>query len=453
MAIIGHEGLPRSGKSYSAVKDWIIPQIKAGRVVWAYVKGLDHVKIAELAEVSEEYCREKLIVVSRDDVKAAVSSGLLTSIPKNSFVVLDEIQYFWPKSRKELPDDVMLFVKEHGHMGLDILIMDQNLKDVHKTWYNRIDTLYRFTKMDVVGKPDSYSFTVLKNDSTGKFQKTTHGEGKYESKYFGAYSSHEPGAVSMALNDPRANIWNNPKLAFVRRFWWLPLIFLAYLIYLFGWGMESDAKKVEDRVKKDKELAAAVLEKSRASPPVSAPPPESRPQTSAPPADSGISLPRLPGDDKSGTFFRSVNMLVQDPVADVFNRGRLRLSSVFGSSGSVNGVVQVWDATKVIDTWSFSSLRALGWFVFVAPDYSLVLLRKGDVQYVANAWLVDKSTASTPGAASAVSSPRTDSPVSGGGSSAECWDRAYHCGVWKSGSGGVTVGGGQGQGGLSRVSQ
>jgi zona occludens toxin len=52
--LLFNEGLPRSGKSYSAMVDRIIPALKDGRAVFAHLDGLNHEKIAEASGVSLE---------------------------------------------------------------------------------------------------------------------------------------------------------------------------------------------------------------------------------------------------------------------------------------------------------------------------------------------------------------------------------------------------------------
>ncbi|MFT7724596.1 MAG: zonular occludens toxin domain-containing protein [Roseateles sp.] len=89
--IIFHEGLPGSGKSYEAMAVRIIPAIKAGREVVAYVEGIDHKKIAEIAGVSEERCRELLHVLTRDQMK----SNWVELCRDNALHVFDEAQNFW----------------------------------------------------------------------------------------------------------------------------------------------------------------------------------------------------------------------------------------------------------------------------------------------------------------------------------------------------------------------
>lgn len=54
--LIFHEGLPGSGKSYEALVSHIIPRLKDGRTVDAYIEGLNFEKIAELAEITLEHC-------------------------------------------------------------------------------------------------------------------------------------------------------------------------------------------------------------------------------------------------------------------------------------------------------------------------------------------------------------------------------------------------------------
>lgn len=182
--IIFHEGLPRSGKSYESLVRRIIPAIAAGRPVVAYVEGLSHEKIADLAGVSVERCRELLTAITREQV-----SEIPELSKDNALIVLDEAQNFWGTSAK-LGKSMTQFVTEHGHRGIDIVLMGQSLKDVNALWRRRVELKLCFLKLNGLGASKRYSVTTWRHKGDEKYVKVGTVISTYDSKYFGSYASH-----------------------------------------------------------------------------------------------------------------------------------------------------------------------------------------------------------------------------------------------------------------------
>jgi zona occludens toxin len=204
-----HEGLPRSGKSYEAMVEHIIPNVKKGRKIFAYIEGINHEKISQLTDVSLEEVQQLVVQVNRDDVMK-----IFDVVEDSSFVIIDELQNFFPSGRQKLGDGMTKFVTEHGHRGLDILAMGQSLADCHNLWKRRTEVKMVFTKMTAVGLSKSYRWQAYRGQlgSTGdiKYTKIRSGTKKYDSKYFGTYKSH----VSEDTNsddyiDDRSNVFKS----------------------------------------------------------------------------------------------------------------------------------------------------------------------------------------------------------------------------------------------------
>jgi zona occludens toxin len=66
--IIFHEGLPGSGKSYEAAINQIIPALKNGRPVYAYIEGLNHQKFSEVTGLPLERVTSLLHQVTKEEV-------------------------------------------------------------------------------------------------------------------------------------------------------------------------------------------------------------------------------------------------------------------------------------------------------------------------------------------------------------------------------------------------
>jgi len=234
--IIFHEGLPRSGKSYEAMVYHIIPALKSGRPVQAYIEGLNFEKIAKVAGLSLEVVCDLLTQITEEQVKDVPQWA-----QKNSLVVIDEAQDFWPTGRQSLPEDVTKFVTQHGHFGLDLLLMGQDLRDVHNLWRRRVDTKIVFMKRDMIGKENTYKYTVYKARKTDKdtvFEQMSDGIRTYDKSYFGTYASHVDTQVQTGnYKDDRANIFKSKAFRF-----WVPLagivgfFAICYLIYMFKGG-------------------------------------------------------------------------------------------------------------------------------------------------------------------------------------------------------------------------
>lgn len=93
--IIFHEGMPRSGKSYAAMKDHIIPALSKGRIVYSRLDGIEHKQIAELAGIEEDRCRELLLPLTEEQCLKLPEQ----QFAKDSLIVIDEAQNYWQAGR------------------------------------------------------------------------------------------------------------------------------------------------------------------------------------------------------------------------------------------------------------------------------------------------------------------------------------------------------------------
>ncbi|POZ53298.1 zonular occludens toxin family protein [Methylovulum psychrotolerans] len=221
--LIFHEGLPGSGKSYSAAIDRIIPALKKGRKVYAYIEGINHEKFAEVTGLALPIIKTLLFQIEKEQVPT-----IYEHVANDSLVIIDELQDFFPVGTRTLSKPLTEFVTQHRHRGIDIIGMGQNHKDCHQLWKRRIDQLVTFTKRDAVGFPNQYTFRVYKQDRD-KFTLLTSGGGKYDPKYFGLYKSHSDGVDNTATySDDRANILKSKAF---RVYLPLFLCIVAYAVY------------------------------------------------------------------------------------------------------------------------------------------------------------------------------------------------------------------------------
>lgn len=178
--IIFYEGLPGSGKSYATIKDWIIPSLKKGRPVYAYIEGLNHELIAELAEIPLGDCQRLLNQIEKDDVL-----NWHTIASKDSLVIIDEMQDFYPSKRAPLDTATTTAITQHRHNGQDILALGQDLRDVHSLFKRRVDQKILFNKLGALGLTKRYSWKVQKSAGLERFETISTGTASYDPKYFG----------------------------------------------------------------------------------------------------------------------------------------------------------------------------------------------------------------------------------------------------------------------------
>jgi len=360
--IIFHEGLPGAGKSYEAVVHQIIPALKKGRKVFAYIEGLNHEKIAECCGITVGRCRDLLIPLARDQVPTVYEH-----VENDALVVLDELQNFWPTGRQKLSDEMTQFVTEHRHRGLDILAMGQDLRDCHNLWKRRISQKVVFVKLDAVGMGKRYRWTVQKATTGEKFQNIRSGVRKYEPEFFGTYASHTDDTDNTDdFHDARANIFKTPLFKYVIPGAVIAVIFgINYLVGFFNPDPEPVAQPEQVQTRPDR-LPAQKPHSETARVPAKAPTQEPEKEKEPEPLDY---------------------------VDEMAQKTRFRLAGIIESpDGEFWGRVDALDnSMRVKERFTVRDLRALGWTV-EKYEYGLLIRKSGDdrtVKYVVRPWPID----------------------------------------------------------------
>lgn len=372
--IIFHEGLPGSGKSFAAMVDHICPALLKGRTVYAYVEGLDHARIAEAAGVPLHRVEQLLIPVKRDDVLKIPSI-----VANDALVVIDELANFFPSGRQKLSDEWTIFIKEHRHRGLDLLVMDQVMNDCHALWKGRVDTLIRFRKLDAVGKPDSYKVEVCKQDSSGKYKAVSSSSAPYDPKYFGCYRSHAEGTENTETYvDERANVWNSPAVKMLKRYGVVVLIALGYIVWFFstGGGFAPEEKP------KPKPQAVTTT------------------PLAPPPSPSAGRTPTVPGtapDIRPASRQSQLDDAIGQHIDKLTERARPRFA---GSVRGVNRMVTMveWrdESGRLFERLDGAQLEAMGFRVWVTGDGSMAMITGHDRSFVATQWPLQDDQAQSP---------------------------------------------------------
>lgn len=246
MAIDAYTGLPRSGKSYSVVKNVILPSLQQGREVYTNIP---------LTEIAHDQFPGLIHQLERDWFS---DLQLFDKFPAGSVVVLDELWRRWPSGLKSnmVPFADKEFLAEHGHnVSADghttrVVLVTQDLSQVAAFVRDLVDKTYRSTKLDAVGANSRFRIDIYQGSVTGqrppKSQLIRTMFDQYSDDVYRYYKSStksqrvdgEVGDESRA--DNRSNLLRSPVLiaSFVVPLLVIPLvIWWLYGYFISGFGM------------------------------------------------------------------------------------------------------------------------------------------------------------------------------------------------------------------------
>lgn len=380
--IFGLEGLPGSGKSLEAMQN-IHDALLAGRTIVTNIYGLDRKLISETMAMPLESVERLLIGLEApgdldDEQKVVwVKQQFYAHRLNDCLWIWDEINQFWPPDRNALPAEWAKFVTEHRHLGIDILIMGQDLTELHATWRKRLQRYTRLTKKDMMGKENEYHWSSLSNSGRGRFKQTASGSKPYNQRFYGWYKSVRDETGNKAnYKDGRFSIFQ-AKHKFWAAVYGIGL--LAGAVYMWQWfhpatpekpasaaSSKSPAELQKDaQDRKNSELAAAKPKPE----PVAESKPEPKPE---------LEKKRDPID-------------YLDKIANSY---KLRVGAVVERSEAVPGkrkwdfVLEALDDTyHVRERFGAGDVYALGWDI-EKLDYGFKISKAG-VEYVLRPWPID----------------------------------------------------------------
>lgn len=204
-------GRPRSGKSYESVVYHIIPAVKAGRKVitnvtlnidWFVklfgpeVKSLIQVvdgKLNEFGKLDRPFSKFEHY---QDEWRDEQNRGPL--------YVIDEAHMVLPN--RNLDAAILEFYSLHGHYGLDIILLTQDLRKIHRDIKAMIEMTYYCAKNTAFGSDKTYTKKVRIGATT---EVVNEEQRKYKSVYFPAYQSHtqSKGSVAEVMANDITPIW------------------------------------------------------------------------------------------------------------------------------------------------------------------------------------------------------------------------------------------------------
>lgn len=240
MPINTYTGLMGSGKSYECVSSVIVPAVKAGRRVVTNVDGID-------SDAIRAYCQDKFSVpmeklgevvhCTNDDVPKASflphGQDVDTFCKPGDIICIDEAWRFWGTDCKLLPEH-KIFFREHRHfvhpdtkVCCDLVLMVQDITDLHRTLRVVVEVTFRTTKIKTLGWQKTYRVEMWEGYKLTAKGRVSVENKRYDNEIFPLYSSYTGGTGKELQVDSRQNVLRNPKL------WFLAV----GVVLLFGWGV------------------------------------------------------------------------------------------------------------------------------------------------------------------------------------------------------------------------
>lgn len=228
MPINCYTGLMGSGKSYECVSSVIVPAIKAGRRVVTNVDGID-------SDAIRAYCIDKfkskeedlgtVVHCKNDDVHRhdflPFGEDVDTFCQAGDMVCIDEAWRFWGTDCKLIKEH-KIFFREHRHyvdektkVSCDLVLMVQDISDLHRTLKVVVEVAFRTTKIKTLGWNNTYRVEMWEGYRLSPRSRVSVQNKKYDKEIFPLYSSYVGGKGKELQVDDRQNVLKNPKLWFM----------------------------------------------------------------------------------------------------------------------------------------------------------------------------------------------------------------------------------------------
>ncbi|ENM5902647.1 assembly protein [Vibrio mimicus] len=229
-------GRPRSGKSYESVVYHIIPAVKSGRKVVTNIP----LNMDMFVKVFGEQVRDLIRIVdakfnnygSMDRPFSKVDDYLddwRDEKNRAPLYVIDECHMVIPSRMND--SKILEFYSMHGHYGIDIILLTQNLRKIHADIRAMIEMTYYCAKNTAFGSKKTYTKKVRIGDTREDINVEPR---TYKKEYFGFYQSHtqSSGSVDEAQAFDIQPIWKRWP------FWGAALCFLITFLIL-GYYFQS----------------------------------------------------------------------------------------------------------------------------------------------------------------------------------------------------------------------
>jgi len=211
--IILHDGVPGSGKTYSAVRK-ILDALRNGRIVYTNIDGLDdplcREAIAAHLGQSRDWLDNHLIHLTSDQV-----SCFWLIVEKGSLIVIDEVQKYFnaKKWASQQNQDFAAWADEHRHDGFDLIMMTPRLTKVDSGVRATTELRYHYRKVNMFGNMVKKSYLVYTFNSDDVKPMTRPHKFTYDPDIFPCYKSYKGDATEKEV-DKNPNILKHPLVYF-----------------------------------------------------------------------------------------------------------------------------------------------------------------------------------------------------------------------------------------------
>ena len=237
MAIYMLDGIPGSGKSYSCLKDFIIPAVKADREIYCNIDGIDVEAICRYLKKDYDDYVGKFHYMD----ELAEEGFYMDKISKsehNALIIVDEAHKFYgSRSFSKFTVELQHYFAYHRHFGHDIILISQTVDSIDKWIRTRTQQIICYRKLTVFGMDSTYTATVKDPFTDAVLSRTTN---KFKPEYFKLYTSYVAGAALDSFQEQK--VWLTPmKSILMIGFAAIVLISVAgYFFYTGFFGMKLD---------------------------------------------------------------------------------------------------------------------------------------------------------------------------------------------------------------------
>jgi zona occludens toxin len=195
------------------------------------------------------YCQEKFSVsmeqlgevvhCTNDDVPKASflphGQDVDTFCQPGDIICIDEAWRFWGTDCKLLPEHKVFF-REHRHfvhpetkVCCDLVLMVQDITDLHRTLRVVVEFAFRTTKIKTLGWQKTYRVEMWEGYKLTAKGRISVENKRYDTEIFPLYSSYTGGTGKELQVDSRQNVLRSPKL-------WLLAV---GVVVLFSWSIHT----------------------------------------------------------------------------------------------------------------------------------------------------------------------------------------------------------------------
>ncbi|WGS84971.1 zonular occludens toxin domain-containing protein [Methylomonas sp. UP202] len=204
--ITGLSGLPRSGKSYTAIELFVLPALREGRRI---VTNLP----LRMDAIRRDFPGADVEIIADLTIHdwGEVGGGCLA--------ILDEVWRLWPQGQKmnAIPEKQLAFLKEHGHRSdengrsMDVVLVTQDMQDICAPVRALVETTIICVKHLDLGREDAFvryrcraaCSLVKKDNAPPQSQIIGNENARYDKSVYQYYRTHMHSAGDSAPNEKR----------------------------------------------------------------------------------------------------------------------------------------------------------------------------------------------------------------------------------------------------------